>query len=165
VVHDPALTLRVLDAALRIDAGRAALRELGPRALWRLAADYRAHYGSSLLRGGELAGWLRAGLARLRRPASLVRDSQGSPLAAHGEFLPIYFPNRVAVRFADGRVAEEEVELQTGSLAAPTMPAALEDKFLREVSPRLGAERARAALAAGLALDGEPLASFVAKLA
>jgi len=157
VVHDPALTLRVLDAAWRIDAGRAALRELGPRELARLAADYRAHYGSSLLRGGELAGWLRAGLARLRRPAR-------EPAREPGEFLPVYFPNRVTVRYRDGGVAEEQVDLQTGSLAAPTMPAALEDKFLREVSPRIGADRARAALAAGLALDGEPLADFVARL-
>jgi 2-methylcitrate dehydratase PrpD len=155
VVHDPALTLRVLDAARRIDAGRAALRELGPRALWRLAADYRAHYGSSLLRGGDLAGWLRAGLERARRP---VRE------APPGEFLPVYFPNRVTVRYRGGAVAQEQVDLQTGSLAAPTMPAALEDKFLREVSPRIGADRARAALAAGLALDDEPLASFVARL-
>jgi len=155
VLHDPALTLRVLDAARRIDAGRAALRELGPRALWHLSADYRAHYGSSLLRRGDLTGWLRAGLSRLRRPA---------PAAPAGEFLPIYFPNRVTVRYRDGTVVQQQVDLQTGSLAAPTMPAALEDKFLREVSPRIGADRARAALAAGLALDDEPLSAFIARL-
>lgn len=155
VVHDPALTLRVFDAAWRIDAGRAALRELGPRELWRLAADYRKHYGSSLLRPREVAGWLRAGLRRLRGPA---------PEAPPGDFPPVYFPNRVTVRYRGGGVVEEQVDLQTGSLAAPTMPAALEHKFLHEVSARIGPERARAALAAGLALDGEPLPSFVARL-
>ena len=91
-------------------------------------------------------------------PPDAARD------AARGPFLPIYFPNRVTLRLRDGRVLEEEVELQTGSLAAPTMPAVLEDKFLHEVSPRIGPDRARAALAAGLALDAEPLPSFVARL-
>lgn len=155
VVHDPALTLRVLDAAMRVDAGRAAIRDLGPRELWKLAADYRTHYGSSLLRGNELAGWVAAVIARIRRPA---------PVAPAGDFLPLYFPNRVTIRYRDGSVAEEQVDLQPGSLAAPTMPAALEDKFLREVSPRIGDERTKAALAAGLALDAEPLAGFVARL-
>lgn len=161
VVHDPALTLRVFDAAWRIEAGRTALKELGPRELWRLAADYRRHYGSSLLSRSELTGWVRAATERLRSGAP------PEPPAAEGRgaFLPIYFPNRVTVRFRGGAVAEEQVDLQTGSLAAATLPAALEEKFLHECTPRLGADRARAALAAGLALDGEPLADFVARLA
>ncbi|HEX7844142.1 MAG TPA: MmgE/PrpD family protein [Kofleriaceae bacterium] len=155
VVHDPLLTLRVFDTALRIDAGRAALRALRPRELLQLARDYRTHYGSSLLRAGELASWLRAVAERIVRPP--VPDDTS-------EYLPVYFPNAVELRFADGTVAREQVELQTGSMAAPTMPAVLEEKFLREVSPRIGSGRAVAALAAGLALDGESPAAFTARL-
>ncbi len=157
VVHDPALTLRVLDTAWSIDAGRAALKAMPPRELLRLARDYRGSYGSTLMASGDVAGWVRAAMTRLREPRGVA--------APPPEHLPIYFPNRVVVRRADGSVAEERRDLQTGSLAAPTMPAVLEQKFLHETSPRLGAERARAALALGLALDDEPLARFVAALA
>ncbi len=60
----------MLDAAWRVEAGRAALRELGPRELWRLGADYRTHYGSSLLRPRELAGWrTSAGTSNRGAPA------------------------------------------------------------------------------------------------
>lgn len=155
VIHDPALTLRVFDTPWRIDAGRNALRELGPRELWRLTSDYRTHYGSTLASPRELVHWVRIGIERIRH---------GAPAAASGDYLPLYFPNRVTLRFCDGSQVSEQVDLQTGSMAAPTMPGVLEDKFLREVSPRLGDARARDAFAAGSALDAEPLASFVARL-
>ncbi len=155
VRHDPALTLRVFDTPWRIAAGRNALRELGPRELWKLASDYRTHYGSTLASRRELVDWVRAGIERMRH---------GAPEAAPGDYLPLYFPNRVTLRLRDGSQVTEQVDLQTGSMAAPTMPGVLEDKFLREVSPRLGDARARAAFAAGSTLEAEPLASFVARL-
>ena len=156
VVHDPSLTLRVFDTAWRIEAGRDAIRQLTPRELLRLSRDYRTHYGSSLLRMSDIASWARAGFERMRRPIK--------PPAA-GDYLPIYFPNRVQLTFSDGTIVRDHVELQTGSMAAPTMPAVLETKFLREVTPRLGQDRARAALASGLALDTESVDSFVARVA
>jgi hypothetical protein len=108
-----------------------------------------------LLAPRDVLGWVRTALDRIRQPA---------PAVPQGDYMPIYFPNRIHLRYADGAAVTEQVELQTGSLAAPTMPAVLEQKFLREVSPRLGAEQARAALDAGLRLDDEPLARFVARL-
>jgi 2-methylcitrate dehydratase PrpD len=157
VVHDPALTMRVFDTALRIDAGRAALRSIGPREIVRLVGKYREHYGSSLLSAGDVAKWLRAGIERLRRP----------PTPTSGEYLPVYFGNRVEIRFANGQVVSEQVDLQTGSMADDAM-GVLTDKFLREAGARIGAERAGTALAAGLALgdrgDVESLAAFVAGL-
>jgi 2-methylcitrate dehydratase PrpD len=159
LVHDPALTLRVFDTAWRIKAGRDALRALRLRDLVQLAASYRTHYGSSLLGAGELPRWVRAGFERLRR-----RPAEPAPAPSPDEYLPVYFPSRVELRFTDGTIARAQVDLQTGSMAAPTAHDVLDHKFLREVSPRIGGDRARAALAAGLALDGESLASFVARV-
>jgi hypothetical protein len=156
VVHSPPLTMRVLDTAWQIAAGRDALRALNPLDLLRLARDYRNHYGSSLLDARDLIGWVRAAIARV---------ASGSTAPPPGDYLPIYFPNRIELRFTDGTVATGARELQTGSMAAPTMPAALEQKFLRECSPRLGADQARAALQLGLSLDGEPLPRFISLLA
>lgn len=155
IVHDPALTLRVLDTGWGIPAGREALQKLTSRDLLHLARSYRTHYGSSLLDPRDLIGWVRTALERIRQPAHAKPQ---------GDYMPIYFPNRIHLRYADGTTVEDHVELQTGSLAAPTMPAALEHKFMREVAPRIGAEQARAALDAGLRLDDEPLARFVARL-
>jgi 2-methylcitrate dehydratase PrpD len=157
VAHDPALTLRVFDIAGQIKAGREALRALRLRDVVHLAARYRESYGSTLLSAGDLPGWVRAGFELLRR-----RSAPTEPAPRAGDYLPVYFPNRVDLRFADGTVAQAQVDLQTGSMAAPTAHDALRDKFLREVAPRLGGDRARAALAAGLALDDEPLARFMA---
>jgi 2-methylcitrate dehydratase PrpD len=155
VVHDPALTLRVLDSAWQIEAGRDALRQLSPIELLRLARSYREHYGSTLLDPRDLVGWVRAALDRIRGQ---------SAAAPAGDFLPIYFPNRIHLRHADGMTVEDQLDLQTGSTAAPTMPAVLERKFVHEVGIRIGAERARAAYRAGLELGTEPLAQFVARL-
>jgi 2-methylcitrate dehydratase PrpD len=159
VVHEPALTLRVFEAAWRIEAGRNAIRALRPRQVMHIASQYRTHYGSSLFGSGELQGWVRAGLAHLRKP----RDQPGDGATAEG-YLPIYFPNRVELRMADGTTLRERVDLQPGSLASPAAASVLETKFVREVSARLGHDRARAALAAGLALDGDSIASFVARV-
>lgn len=155
VVHSPPLTMRVLDTAWQIAAGRDALRALSPLDLLRLARDYRNHYGSSLLDASDLIGWVRAAIARV---------AGGAVTAPPGDFLPIYFPNRIELRFADGGAVSGELELQTGSMAAPTMPEALEQKFLREVTPRLGVSQTRAALQLGLTLDQQPLAQFISSI-
>ncbi|HEX4418361.1 MAG TPA: MmgE/PrpD family protein [Kofleriaceae bacterium] len=160
VVHDPALTLRVFDAAWRIEAGREAIRALRPRDLLHIVSQYRAHYGSSLFSVDDLASWVRTGLARLRAPR---REAVGDGATTDG-YLPIFFPNRVELRLADGTILREQVDLQPGSLASPAAASVLETKFVREVAARLGADRARAALTAGLALDGESIASFVARV-
>jgi hypothetical protein len=57
---------------------------------------------------------LRAGLGRLRRAPAPVE---------HTEYLPVYFPSRIELRFSDGTAAREQVDLQTGSMAAPTAGA------------------------------------------
>jgi len=156
VVHEPDLTLRVIENSLQIDSGREALRSLRPGELLRLAADYRTHYGSSLLRPRDLLSWIRTAVGRWRKPPP--------PRGPRSEYLPIYFPNRISLRFRDGTVVRDQVDLPVGSMASPTMPGALEQKFLREVTPRVGDEAARAALAAGLTIESMPLAGFVARV-
>jgi 2-methylcitrate dehydratase PrpD len=154
VVHDPMLTARVLDSARGLAAVRAALAALTPRRLLGLIRDYRASYRSELFDLRELRRWTHAIRSMWRHPA---------PSTANGA-LPLYFPNRIEVTFADGTRDAAQIDLPAGSLAAPTLDAALRAKFLTEVSPVLGAERAEAGLAAALAADRLPIDELIAAL-
>jgi 2-methylcitrate dehydratase PrpD len=159
VAHDPALTLRVVDAARAIPAGRAAIAELGVGDWIGLAAAYRRHYGSTLFRSGDLGRWAQVALERWRNPVGAR--------AADGGAIPLYFPNRVTVDFTDGMSVTEQVDLPSGSLASPTMESLLRDKFVRECAPALGgAAAATAALDHLLAADARDgsVAALVAAL-
>lgn len=158
VSHDPALTLRVVDAARAIPAGRAAIAELGVGDWLGLAAAYRRNYGSSLFRSGDLTRWISVVVERWRRPLPAPADSLAGPI-------PLYFPNRVTIDFTDGTSLAEEVDLPSGSLASPTMEALLRAKFVRECAPALGgADCATTALDRLLAGDVASVAALVAAL-
>jgi hypothetical protein len=137
VAHDPALTLRVIDSASAIPAGREAIAALGPMDWITLAAAYRKHYGSTLLRGGDLTRWIEVIFERRRQ--------QRAAPPAPGGAIALYFPNRVEIDFLDGTKESEQVDLPSGSLAAPGMETLLRAKFLRECAPALGGDAAAAA--------------------
>ena len=146
VAHDPALTLRVVDAARAIPAGREAIAAARAGRVDQLAAAYRKHYGSSLLRSADLARWLEVLFDRWRKPADAARARRSGPI-------PLYFPNRVEIDFTDGTTQTEQVDLPSGSLASPVMESLLRTKFVRECGPALGGE---AAAQAALALLLDP---------
>ena len=156
VAHDPALTLRVVDSARAIPAGREAIGELGAIDWLGLAAAYRRHYGSSLFRSGDLGRWIDVLFERWRRPTEAAVASGGP--------IPLYFPNRVAITFTDGTTQTEQVDLPSGSLASPVMESILRAKFLRECAPALGGA-AGAAQALAMLLDPPGAPSVAALIA
>jgi 2-methylcitrate dehydratase PrpD len=154
VVHDPALTARVIEGARGLGVGRQALASLRPGDLVHLVRRYREEYRSTLVTPREVAGWLQVAGRRLARRGGARPDP--------GSAAPLYFPNRVTVELEGGRRETEQVDLPPGSFAAATCAAEVERKFLREAAPVLGAEGARAAHAAGLALPQTSVARLVA---
>lgn len=156
VAHDPALTMRIVDGARAIPAGQAAIASLGIRDWVRLAGRYREHYGSTLLRAGDLGRWAAVALERWRRPADRTAPADGP--------LPLYFPNRVTIEFADGQTITEQVDLPSGSLAAPTIDGVLRAKFVRECGPALGEAGAERALATLLDAEAATVPALVAAI-
>ncbi|MCE9572860.1 MAG: MmgE/PrpD family protein [Deltaproteobacteria bacterium] len=156
VAHDPALTMRIVDGARAIPAGRAAIASLGIGDWLKLAGRYREHYGSSLLRSGDLGRWASVALDRWRHPADGAATGDGP--------LPLYFPNRVTIEFADGQTLVEQVDLPSGSLAAPTIDGVLRAKFLRECGPALGEVGAAQALATLLDAEATTVPALVATI-
>jgi len=156
VAHDPALTMRVLDSARLIPAGRAAIGALGVADWLALARKYREHYGSTLFRSGDLGRWASVLVERWRHPTPAE--------AAPGGALPLYFPNRVAIEYADGERDVAQIDLPSGSLAAPAMEAALAAKFVRECGPALGPGAVEAALARVLDAEAGTVGELVAAI-
>jgi 2-methylcitrate dehydratase PrpD len=155
VRHDPALTMRVLDGASAIPAGREALSKLGLKGWVQVFRRGREHYGSTLLRPREALGWARVALARIAAPP----HTAGA--APSGEGIALYFPNHVLIELQDGSRETARVDLPAGSIARAGMADELSAKFLREVGPRLGAERAQRALECGLDIEARGLGAFV----
>ncbi len=150
VVHDPALTAKVVSAARSLPGGRRALAGMSLSKLATLARRYREEYRSRLFSLEDLGELLRGALRA------------DAPAPPGGDGVPLYFPARVTAEFSDGRAETERLDLPTGSLASPDFDRELENKVLRELSPTLGASKARAALAAGLELERIPLPGLVA---
>jgi hypothetical protein len=61
----------------------------------------------------------------------------------------------------DGTHEEERVDTPAGALASPGFEQALEAKAMRELTPRLGEERARRAVEATWTLAREPVGKLV----
>ncbi|MCC6554970.1 MAG: MmgE/PrpD family protein [Polyangiaceae bacterium] len=156
VAHDPALTLATIDSLRAIPAGRDALKALRLADVPRLRRRYAEEYRSSLLPAAEAIGWLRALAGRRARG-----QEGGGAAPAPASAIPLSFPNRVTLEFDDGSTDSAQVDLPAGSFCSPGMESALRGKFMREVSPALGAQRAADAFAAGLALEATGLAAFV----
>jgi hypothetical protein len=148
--------LRVVESASAIPAGREAIAALGPMEWISLAAQYRKHYGSSLLRGGDLTRWLEVLLGRIGKAAA-----HAAPAPRSGDAIPLYFPNRVEIDFVDGTTEREQVDLPSGSLAAPGMEALLREKFLRECAPALGRQGGESAFEAALSMESVALPTLV----
>ncbi|MHB8879287.1 MAG: MmgE/PrpD family protein, partial [Myxococcaceae bacterium] len=153
VTHDPALTAKVLKGAKRLGEGRKALSALSLRKLASLRSRYAQEYRSTLFSFADL---LTAARGALRS------DAPETPLA---EGVPLYFPARVTLELQDGRREIERVDLPVGSVASPGFAGELERKLVRELTPVFGESAARAALAAGLALENEPLERLVQRFA
>lgn len=146
VHHDADLTAKVIASARSVSMGRTALRQLRLRELPRMLRRYRDEYQTPGFRLGEIARF-GLSLAKRRAPASPPSASARRPGT------PLYFPNRVSIRFTDGTTETEQVDLPEGSFCAENAERALESKFLRELTPILGPIAARDAFAAGLRLE------------
>ncbi len=155
VVHDPALSMRTVASARQLHAGRAALKSVRARDLVSLARRYRAEYASQLTTPREAIGWARAALGAMARPGGAQ-----TPPPGHSA-VPLQFPSRVTVHLRNGRHETSQTDLPVGSFCAPGVARELEQKFLREVGPSLGEDRAKAAFEAGLAMDTLELAAIV----
>ncbi len=155
VRHDPELTSRIIDSTQALPSGKLALRSIGARDALTLRRRYRDEYRSSLISGSELKAWLGAMGRRVASRRVRGHATSSGPVA-------LAFPNRVTLELADGRTLIEQRDLPPGSFGSPGMKRTLETKFLREVAPTLGSDRAREAFALGLRLDETPLAELVA---
>jgi len=157
VHHDTALTAKVISSARSVSTGRRALRELRVRDLPRLLRQYQNEYQTPPVRAKDIARLLLA-FAKRRRGADAPTHHPHA-----GQRTPLYFPNRVSIRFSDGSTETEQVDLPAGSFFSPAAESALEAKFVRELSPSIGAAAARAGFAAGLRLEELELSEFVAR--
>lgn len=151
VRHDPALTARVVKGTRALGPGRAAFRSLRPWEVVSISRRYGKEYRSKLFGTRDLLAWGRFAADALRGRD----DAPEAEHAASGEgaaAIALLFPNRVSVRFTDGRVARERVDLPVGSVASPTLREAIGTKLRAACAPVLGEGRSERLLAA--LLDG-----------
>lgn len=153
VVHAPQLTLRTIESARAIGAGRDSLATITASDIVSLVRRYRQEYRSSLVGPKEAVQWAEAVLRSFADRTTAVGTSSKA--------IGLYFPARVTVELTDGRTESERVDLPEGSVANPNAAAAIEGKFIREVSPTLGTEGATAAWQAGLTFGRQPLRDVV----
>jgi 2-methylcitrate dehydratase PrpD len=138
VRHDPQMTARTIACARRVRSARRALSRIPASAVLSLVRRYRQEYRSTLTSPGEVLGIAR-GLLRGRRAKTSAGPRPDGPLA-------LEFAGRVTVELTDGSTESERVDVPPGALAAPSFAAEIEAKALRELVPRLGEARARAAI-------------------
>jgi 2-methylcitrate dehydratase PrpD len=156
VRHDPELTGRVIAGARRIGTGKRAVAELRLADLRTLARRYGDEYGSRLFSLADATNLLK------RVPRALVsRRRRGEREATSDGGIPLYFPSRVTIELVGGGREEERVDLPVGSMAAPGVERALEEKVVASLGRTMGEERAKRAFAAGLDVEGMTLADFV----
>lgn len=159
VEHDPLLTAAVVRSARGMESGRRALRALGIAELARVSRRYREEYRSTLFSPADARKLLEAGRARLRRGGG-----SAAPVNPVPGRVPLLFPNRVRVRFVDGREELEQVDLPVGSVASPAMERELEAKWNCEVPPSVGVRASRHAWRVGRALGDTTLAELLRAL-
>jgi 2-methylcitrate dehydratase PrpD len=157
VRHDPALTAKVLAGARGISTGKRALREIGIGDVRTLSRRYAEEYGSRLFSLRDAALLAQRATRALTRPRG-PRDE-----TSH-EGVPLFFPGRVTIELTGGERDEERVDLPVGSIASPHATAALEAKVLASLERTVGEDRARRALAAGLAAETLDLGELVRRL-
>lgn len=158
VRYDAALTAKVIASGRSVSMGRRALRELRLRDMPRLLRRYAEEYGTKRPSVQEIG---RFALSLVRRKD---RRSAAPPhVAGTAQVTPLYFPNRVTIRFTDGNTETEQVDLPAGSFCSEHVERALERKFVQVIAPAIGAAAARDAFAAGLHLDRLTLSELVAQ--
>lgn len=143
VRHDPGLTLKVLASGGAIDAGRRGLKELTPRRVLGLVRRYRDSYGSRLVKLDEAAGWVRA-----------VLNRQGVNPATTSA-VPLAFPSRVTIEWADGETTQAQVDFPAGTFALASCEDTLRRKWMKTVGDA-------AAFELGLKLGPAPLSALLA---
>lgn len=152
--HDPNLTAKLIASGRSVSMGRHALRQLRLRDMPRLMRRFAEEYGARRPSAKEIG----------RFAVSLVRKRNGAGVAPRvnegAQGTPLYFPNRVKVRFVDGREETEQIELPAGSFCNPHFDLALEGKFVQVMAPAIGAAAARAAFVT-LLRDELPLSEFI----
>jgi 2-methylcitrate dehydratase PrpD len=155
VCHAPELTAAVIESARAVPAARSTLSSLGPLDLVQVARRYRQSHGAGLLTAREAIQIGRAMLGPSCRRGRAARS--GAPVA-------LSFPSRVTIRMRDGRSRTVRIDVPPGTFCSPSGPRELEAKVIRELTPGLGGDRARTALEAGLRIEQEGLAGFVASV-
>lgn len=126
VQHDPELTLKVLASGRALPAGRKALSQLTPGNLLELRRRYSQEYRSSLFPARELGRWIATAAKKVGSrtpPSTAVTEAAASAI-------PLYFPNRVTLRFKDGTRETAQVDLPVGAFCAPGAEAELRKKFV-----------------------------------
>ncbi len=128
IKHDPNLSLRILDSADGIPAGRETLHSLGLFDWLRIAKGFYKFGVRVPLR--DVFPWIGALLRRLFK--------KKAPAVIKWDTIPLYFPNSIMIERTDGTKDTMRIDLPNGSLARDGMEDRLKDKFLRALSPRLG---------------------------
>jgi len=150
VEHSPELTIRVIDAARALPAGRESLRSLSLTDVVSLRRRYKEAYASDLVTLKEAMDWLKAAVdwARTAKPATTTDST-----------VPLHFPTSVTVHFTDGSRETVRRDTPLGSFSLASAEGVLRTKFLAAAT---ALPRAREAFDRGLALEKHPLAEWIA---
>ncbi len=144
LVHDPLLSARVVQSAMGLETGRAAIGALTARDLAHIASSYRREYRSSALSMSDI-GTLIRGVAQRHTAPDEALDARG---------VPLYFPSRVTLRLTNGQRFTERRDLPEGSFASVGAETRIKAKFYRAVALAKSPEVAEACWAALMTLGG-----------
>lgn len=150
VVHEPALTGKVIASAAKIAGARREVCTLRLGEILALRRHYREDYGSDLASVREIAGLIVSAVREFRRGRSA------------GDGVRMWFPSEVTIDLTDGTRETERVDLPRGSVAGGDIDAAISEKVMREVSATSGKAHAERALELGRTAEDHDLAALVA---
>lgn len=145
IVHDPELSMQIVDSARNIPAGQASLHALGLFDWLRIAKGLRTLGVTIPLK--EVFPWIGALLRRVFRRPKIWKDGDG---------IPLNFPNSVTIERTDGSKNTLTLDLPTGSFARKDMADRLKNKFVRALTPKLGVDGATKAFDASMAASSVP---------
>lgn len=149
VSHAPELTIRVIDAARALPAGRQSLRSLSLQDVVSLRRRYKEAYASDLVTLREAMDWVKAAMQWARN---------ATPATATHSTVPLHFPSSVTVHFTDGTKMTLRRDTPLGSFALPSAEGVLRTKFLAAAT---ALEDAAGVFDAGLSLEKHALEDWV----